>query len=70
MTLTDDIDLGTKEKVLHVKYKSSVTYHSKVMANVKVFFCRHIEKQTYREAGKWAGQKLCVPDLSKKGVNL
>ena len=41
--LTDDNDLGTKEKVLHprnthVKYESSITYLSKLMANVKVSF--------------------------------
>ena len=37
--------LGTRNT--HVNYESSITYHSKVMANVKDF-CRHIEKQTDR----------------------
>ena len=44
MTLTssDDLDFGTKEKVLvrprytHMKCESYIAYHSKVMANVKV----------------------------------
>ena len=45
--MTDDLDLGTKGKVLpeviHVQYESSITYHSEVMVNVKVF-CSQTEK--------------------------
>ena len=48
LTLADDLELGTEEKVLPqgstlTKYESSITYHPKVMAK---FFCSHIEKQT------------------------
>ena len=42
LTLKDDLDFGIKERVLpprntNVKYKHSITYHSKAMTNVKVF---------------------------------
>jgi hypothetical protein len=42
-----------------MKYESPITYHSKDMANVKVF----ADKQTDRRTG----QKLYVPDLSIQG---
>ena len=40
--LTEDLDLGTKEKVLHqskkhVKYEGYITHQSKVIANGKVY---------------------------------
>ena len=56
----DDPDFGTKGRVLpqgiynYIKYESFITYHSKAMANVKVF------------ANKPA-KKLYVPDLSMGG---
>ena len=55
LTLTDDLDFCTEERVLpqginNLKYESSITYHSKAMSNVKV-----LDKQT--------GQKLYAPDL-------
>ena len=43
---------------IYVKYESFITYHSKVMANIKVF----ADKQTDRQIDR---QKLFVPDLSK-----
>ena len=45
-----------------MKYESSITYHSKAMANVKVF-CG----QTNRQTDKQTGQKLYVPDLTMWG---
>ena len=48
LTLTDDLDFGTKERVLpqtlfiYVKYESSITYPLKAMPHVKVF----ADKQT------------------------
>ena len=36
MTLTDDLDFDTIRDI-YVKYESSITYHSKAMANVKDF---------------------------------
>ena len=49
LTLTDDLHFGTKERVLPqgiymCKCESSITYHSKATANVKVF----ADKQTDR----------------------
>ena len=47
VTLIFDLDLdpGTTESSYHkednVKYESSITYHSKVMANVKVYTDKH-----------------------------
>ena len=60
LTLTDDLDFGTKKKAftprnIYMKYESSITYHSKTMANVKLF----VDRQT--------GQKLYAPDLSMLG---
>ena len=46
------------KEITHVKYESCFTYHSKVIANGKVF-SRQTEKQTER-------QKLNAPDLSMK----
>jgi hypothetical protein len=52
--------IGTNRKFLslgtHMKYESPITYHSKDMANVKVFADRQTNRQT--------GQKLYAPDLS------
>ena len=45
-------------EIWYVKY-SSITCHSKAMANVKVF----VDKQTDRHTG----QKLYAPDLSMQG---
>jgi hypothetical protein len=39
-----------------MKYESPITYHSKDMANVKVF------------ADRWIGQKLYAPNLSIQGI--
>jgi hypothetical protein len=42
-----------------MKYESPITYHSKDMANVKVFADRQTNRPT--------GQKLYAPDLSIRG---
>jgi hypothetical protein len=42
-----------------MKYESPITYHSKDMANVKVFADRQTDKQTDR----WTGQKLYAPSF-------
>jgi hypothetical protein len=42
-----------------MKYESPITYHSKDMANVKVFADRQTDRRT--------GQKLYAPDLSIRG---
>ena len=54
MTLTDDLDIGTKKgsyhKETHVNYESSITYHSKVGANVKgLFFFSQTNGQADRQ---------------------
>ena len=63
LTLTDDLDFGTKETVfpknIYVKYEISITYHSKAIANVKAFTDKQTDKRT--------GQKLYAPDLSTRG---
>jgi hypothetical protein len=46
-----------------MKYESPITYHSKDMANVKVFAERQTDKQTNRRTG----QQLYAPDLSIRG---
>ena len=56
MTLTDVLDFGSKERVLplglyvYVKYESSITCHSKAMANVKVFAKKETDRWTNRQA--------------------
>jgi hypothetical protein len=47
---------------MHIKYKSPITYHSKNMANVKVFADRQTNRRT--------GQKLFAPDLSMRGQKI
>jgi hypothetical protein len=42
-----------------MKYESSITYHSKDMANVKVF--------ADRQTDRWTGHKLYATDLSIQG---
>ena len=63
LTLTEDLDFGNKERVLpegiYVKYGSSITYHSKALANVKGF----VAKQKYNRGDG----KLYAPDLSMMG---
>ena len=44
--MTDNLEPSNKEKVLlqrnmHMRYESSITNHSKDMANVKVFFAEN-----------------------------
>ena len=62
-----DLDFGTKERVLppkkyiYVKNKSSITYNSKALANVKVF----TDKQN-RQMDKQTGQNLYIPDRIKE----
>jgi hypothetical protein len=46
-----------------MKYESPITYHSKDIANVKVFADRQTERQTNRRTG----QKLYASDLSIRG---
>ena len=62
LNLTDDIDIGAKEKVLpqgiRVKYESFITNYSKAKANV-IFFL-----QTNRQTDKPTGQNPYAPDLS------
>ena len=49
---------------IYVKYESSITYHSKAMANVKVF----ADKQAEKRAGGQTGQpKTTCPNLSMQG---
>ena len=54
--MTDDLDFGTKEKVLtqgiYVKYESSITYHSKAMANVKVVADKQTDNLTDGQTDK------------------
>ena len=69
LTLTDDLDFVTKKgftpRNTYVKYERSITYHSKAMANVKVF-CRQTNGQTDRQ-NKRTGQKLYAPNLVMLG---
>ena len=44
---------------IYVKYESSITYHSKAMAILKVFADKQTDQRT--------GQKLYAPDLSIRG---
>ena len=44
MTFTADLKLYTTERPTHVKYGSSLTYHSKVMSSGKDFF-----RETYQQ---------------------
>ena len=54
MTLTLVLKKGFTPSNIYVKYESSITNHSKSMANIK-----QMDRQT--------GQKLYVPDLSVIG---
>ena len=47
-----------------MKYESSITYHSKGMANVKVFTDKQMDKETDRQTDKWTNQKLYAPNLT------
>ena len=42
-----------------MEYESSINYHSKAMANLKVL----ADKQKYKVTDKQTGQKLHAPDL-------
>ena len=59
---------GLVIKNTHVKYESSITYHSKDMANVKVFADRQTDRQTDKQTNRRTGQKLYAPDLSIRGI--
>ena len=61
MTLTFIQRKGLTSRNTNVKYENSITYHSKGMGNVTVFF-----GQTDKETG----QKLYACDLSMKGHKL
>ena len=50
-----------------MKYESPITYHSKDMANVKVFADRQTDRQTDKQTDRRTGQKLYAPDLSIRG---
>ena len=66
MTLTLILKKGLYPKDIYVKYESSITYHSKAVANVKVF----ADKQTdSKQMNKRTGQKLHAPDLSMRRHN-
>ena len=56
---------GLTKRLTHLKYENCITYHSKVMTNVKgfVFFA---DKRTLTdgETGKLTGQKVYAPNLS------
>ena len=59
LILTDDLDFGTKERVLPKGIyicESSITYHSKAMADVKVFADRQIDRQMDRDMDKRMGK--------------
>ena len=47
----------------HVKYKSLITYHSKVMANV-TDFCRQTDRRTKRQTETQTQKKLYASNLS------
>ena len=73
--MVDDLDFSTKERVFtprntNVKYESSITYHSKAMANIKRFCNKQTDRRTGRTCGqtdKRTDQKLYAPDLSMRG---
>ena len=50
-----------------MKYESSITYHSKTMANVKVFANKQTNKWTNGQRDKRTGHKLYAADLSMLG---
>ena len=51
VTLTDDLEIGLTTRNAYVKYKNSITYRLKVMANVK-FFCGQTDKRTDRQTDR------------------
>ena len=61
--MTDDLDFSTKERVLY-DYESSITYHSKAMANVKSF-CGQINRQMDRRTNRRA--KSNMPPIYRCG---
>ena len=70
MTLTNDLGCGTKRKVLatsniHVKYESSSTNPSKVMANVKVFL--HTKREGDRLSNRETDKKTDSQTDKQKG---
>ena len=53
---------GLTKRNKHVKYESYITYHSKLMANVKFLFLqtnRQVNKQAVRQTDR--SQTLCHP---------
>ena len=48
---------------MHAKYEASISYGSKVIANVKVD-----NRQTYRQTDTQRGQKQYAPDHSIRGI--
>ena len=55
MTLTPKRKRSDHKEYTQMKYESSITYHSKVMANVSVF-CRQTGRQTNNRA-----RTICPP---------
>ena len=61
LSFTDDLSFSTKEGLLprgiyYVKYESSFTYHSKVMANVKILQTNKQNGRTNRQAKTYMPQ--------------
>ena len=52
---------------MHAKYEASISYDSKVIANVKVDN-RQTNKQTDRQTSQQTGQKQYAPDHSIRGI--
>jgi hypothetical protein len=48
-------------------YEIPITYHSKDMANVKVFACRQTNRQNNRQTNRRTDHIRYVPDLSIRG---
>ena len=73
MTLTDNLDLVSKERSYYREYTCEIqkhyNYHSKVMANVKVFFFnRKREKQTNRKTNTDREGKNYAPIYQYRGI--
>ena len=54
---------------MYAKYKSSITYHSKVMANIKVFADKQTDKRTDGRKNRWTNgwTKNYMPSIYRCG---
>ena len=57
MTLTLVLKKGFTPRNIYVKYESCITYHSKAMANVKVFSDKHTERRPKTICPWWRRHK-------------